>query len=75
MNEFFDLVKNILICCCLLASLSAACVQEQTNDKLTAQISELSRVAWTMQECVYQVETAGLETNDKDGEYGDDQRR
>ena len=75
MNEFFDLVKNILICCCLLASLSAACVQEQTNDKLTAQISELSRVAWTMQECVYQVETTGLETNDKDGDHGDDQRR
>ena len=41
MNEFFDLIKNILVVCCLLATLSATCRQEQTRDRIDAKIDAL----------------------------------
>lgn len=50
-NEFFDLLKNILICCCLCATLLTTCVQERQNSKMDAQISALKAVAVEMQEC------------------------
>lgn len=41
MNEFFDLIKNLLVVCCLLATLSATCRQEQTRDRIDAKIDAL----------------------------------
>lgn len=47
MNEFFDLIKNILIVCCLLATFSATCRQEQTRDRIDAKIDALISVKET----------------------------
>lgn len=41
MNEFFDLIKNLLVVCCLLATLSATCRQEQTRDRIDTKIDAL----------------------------------
>lgn len=39
--KFIDLIKNILVVCCLLATLSATCRQEQTRDRIDAKIDAL----------------------------------
>ena len=51
MNEFFDLVKNILICCCLCATLYATCRQEQTDERMNTQVEALKAVSIEIQEC------------------------
>lgn len=56
MNEFFDLVKNILVCCCLCATLCATCRQEQTDERMNTQIEALKAVSIEIQECAANVE-------------------
>lgn len=56
MKEFIDVIKNILVVCCLLATLCSTCRQEQTNDKLTAEIAALKDVSVNLQECGVGVE-------------------
>lgn len=56
LRDALDLFKNLLVCCCLFATLSSQCRQEQTNDKLTAQIAALKSVCVEMEECVYHVD-------------------
>ena len=51
MNEFLDLIKNILVCCCLCATLCATCRQEQTDERMSAQIEALKAVSVEFQEC------------------------
>ena len=58
MNEYLDLIKNLLVCACLLATLCSTCRQEQANDKLQAEISALRNVSDDMYEAVYQTEDA-----------------
>ena len=53
MNDALDMIKNLLVCCCLMATLFATCRQEQANDKLTAEISALKSVSDNISECVY----------------------
>ena len=52
-SEFFDLIKNLLVCAWLLATLCSTCRQEQANDKLQAEISALRNVSDDMYEAVY----------------------
>lgn len=54
MNEayrFIDVIKSILVCACLMATLCATCRQEQTNDKIRTQIDVLKAVSEDFQEC------------------------
>lgn len=53
MNDALDLIKNLLVCCCLMATLCSTCRQEQANDKLTAEINTLKCVSDNISECVY----------------------
>lgn len=54
MNDALDLIKNLLVCCCLCATLCSTCRQEQVNDKLTAEIATLENVSSDLQECAFQ---------------------
>ena len=51
MADFLEIIKNLLVICCLLATLCATCQQEQENDRLNAQIETLQSVSTTFQEC------------------------
>ena len=53
MKEFLDLIKNIMVICCLCATLCATCRQEQASDRMTAEIATLKNVSDEMRECVY----------------------
>ena len=55
MKEFLDLIKNILVVCCLLATLCSTCRQEIANDRLTAEIMTLKDVAVNFQECAKEI--------------------
>lgn len=59
MNDVLDLIKNLLVCCCLMATLCSTCRQEQANDKLTAEINALKCVSDNISECVYIPENEG----------------
>ena len=54
MNDLFDLIKNILICCCLCATLCSTCRQEQAQDRMSAEIAALKNVSSDLQECAFQ---------------------
>lgn len=56
MNEYLDLIKNLLVCACLLATLCSTCRQELANDKLQAEISALRNVSDDVREAVYRTE-------------------
>ena len=53
MNDALDMIKNLLVCCCLMATLCSTCRQEQANDKLTAEINTLKCVSDNISECAY----------------------
>lgn len=59
MNDALDLIKNLLVCCCLMATLCSTCRQEQANDKLTAEINTLKCVSDNISECVYTPQEKG----------------
>jgi len=56
LKDFINVVKNLLVCCCLIATLASQCRQEQTSDKLATQIEALKSVSVEIQECVYREE-------------------
>ena len=64
MNDALDFIKNMLVCCCLMATLCSTCRQEQANDKLTAEINTLKCVSDNISECVY-VPQENEENNEK----------
>ena len=49
--KFIDVVKSLLVCACLCATLCATCRQEQTDERMNAQIEALKAVSVEMQEC------------------------
>lgn len=49
--KFIDVVKSLLVCACLCATLCATCRQEQTDERMSAQIEALKAVSVEMQEC------------------------
>lgn len=57
MKDFLDVIKNIMVIACLCATLCSTCRQEQTNDRMTAQIDALKNVSDDIRECVYTTET------------------
>lgn len=59
MNDALDMIKNLLVCCCLMATLCSTCRQEQANDKLTAEINTLKCVSDNISECVYTPQEKG----------------
>ena len=59
-SAFLDIVKNLLVICCLLATLASTCRQEQFADRINTQIITLEQTAADFQQC-----TAG------DGERND----
>lgn len=59
MNDVLDLIKNLLVCCCLLATLCSTCRQEQANDKLSAEISAIQNVSADLRECAVQTSIEG----------------
>ena len=60
MNDALDLIKNILVCCCLCATLCATCRNEQVNDQVTIR----QNVCNDVQECVYRTDEQTVTTND-----------
>lgn len=64
MNDALDLIKNILVCCCLCATLCATCRNEQVNDQITKQVTILQNVCNDVQECVYRTDEQTETTND-----------
>ena len=54
--KFIDLIKSLLVCACLLATLCSTCRQELANDKLQAEISALRAVSDDVREAVYRTE-------------------
>lgn len=56
MNDVLDMIKNLLVCCCLMATLCATCRQEQTSDNLQAEISALRNVSDDVREAVCRTE-------------------
>lgn len=66
-SAFLDLIKNILVCCCLLGMLATQCRSEQNSEKLASQIATLKNVCDEVQECVYH-ETVAAPTPREDGQ-------
>ena len=58
MNEFLDVVKNIMIIACLCATFCSTCRQEQANDRMAAEISALQKVSNCLYECSFQPKEA-----------------
>lgn len=54
--KFIDVIKSLLVCACLCATLCSQCRQEQNNDVMTAQINALRAVSQEMTEAVYRTE-------------------
>lgn len=48
---FLDVIKNLLVICCLMATLCATCRQEQTSDRINTQIITLEQTAADFQQC------------------------
>ena len=48
---FLDVIKNLLVICCLLATLCATCRQEQASDRINAQIISLEQAAVEFKQC------------------------
>ena len=54
--KFIDVIKSLLVCACLCATLCLQCRQEQTSDKLEAQIDALRAVSQETTEAVCRTE-------------------
>ena len=50
-SAFLDIVKNLLVICCLLATLASTCRQEQFADRINTQIITLEQTAADFQQC------------------------
>ena len=50
-SAFLDIVKNLLVICCLLATLASTCRQEQFADRINTQIISLEQAAVDFQQC------------------------
>ena len=50
-SAFLDIVKNLLVICCLLATLASTCRQEQCADRINTQIITLEQTAADFQQC------------------------
>lgn len=50
-SAFLDIVKNLLVICCLLATLASTCRQEQYADRINTQIISLEQAAVEFKQC------------------------
>lgn len=53
MKDFLDVIKNLLVICCLIATFCATCRQEQASDRINADLNALQNVCDEMKEAVY----------------------
>ena len=65
MNDFLEIVKNLMVIVCLCATLCSTCRQEQANDRMSAEIMTLKNVSEEIRECGYTGVTAETTTTDE----------